>query len=456
MPMPSKLNQEQQLCLIEDYKAGMLGKDLLTKYGIGTSTLYKILNSHEVPQRVTKLSEEEETQLLQEYAAGKALSTIAAMLGRDVAALRAVLVNKGIRIKQASEIGPKTRKTNRDNDQEFQQKRNAIVEDYIRGLLPKDICEKHDIAMMTLYAYLKALNVPKRVLVLTPEIEQAMVDLYLSGKTTKEIGRMYDSNGTTVINVLKRHDVERKSVADWLTGRVYEEARKKKKYKRNSNAFVDAHTRDDASYFLGLLLTDGCVQQKRTGSPSIALSQAEGSWDVVYKLAAFLETDTPVRIVIRKGETNRRDQAGIVINDQQLFDSLVSYGIHPRKTSKQVVDERLQWNCGFWRGVLDGDGSYYWTTGGRPGLFFGNTSRLFVDAYEKFVRELVGDRYKAYDHTIPSGKIQRQIHCQGLAAVSVARAVHLGGTVSMDRKRLMAEEFRAWGRDYWIKKRSAS
>lgn len=102
-----------------------------------------------------------------------------------------------------------------------------------------------------------------------------------------------------------------------------------------------------ASYFIGLMLSDGCV----TDNNLIRLYLHGKDKNVLCKINTWLETN---RELYQRKDTN---QFGIVISSKYLCSKLRQYNVTPRKSKTCKVPENLKFNPHFWRGMIDGDGA---------------------------------------------------------------------------------------------------
>ncbi len=102
-----------------------------------------------------------------------------------------------------------------------------------------------------------------------------------------------------------------------------------------------------SAYFIGLMLTDGCVTDKNC----IRLYLHGKDKDILSRINDWLE--------IKRELYKRKDavQFGIVISSKYLSNKLKEYNIVPRKSKICTVPESLKYNSHFWRGMIDGDGA---------------------------------------------------------------------------------------------------
>lgn len=166
---------------------------------------------------------------------------------------------------------------------------------------------------------------------------------YLAGEDTTEIGKSYNMHRTSIIWVLKREGIERRNYADCH-----------RQYQTNEYYFDNIDSPEKA-YLLGYICADGNVFPK---SNTVKLALAAEDKDHLQLLNNLIQPEKPVTFYHRK-EANSQDVYSMTINSKHMCDTLISYGIVPRKTHclkfPSVIPEKY-YNS-FILGVFDGDGS---------------------------------------------------------------------------------------------------
>ncbi len=110
----------------------------------------------------------------------------------------------------------------------------------------------------------------------------------------------------------------------------------------------------ESSYWLGALMTDGCVYDENNpqSSPRIELQWEKTDAAHIEAFDSFMGGGGRVNVHVRKSGVYYRWDARSV----HLAKTLLSYGISPRKTKTACPVEQLRMNPDFWRGCIDGDG----------------------------------------------------------------------------------------------------
>ncbi len=191
----------------------------------------------------------------------------------------------------------------------------------------------------------------------TSELERKIIKLYDLGLPAAHICVETEYNFRTP-----------KSVSDILKGYGRKlQDQKDLELHVNSKAFNFIDTEEKA-YWLGMLITDGWIH-KKGGSHTIGLSLEEKDKYILEEFKKFLGTPNkllPKESIKMNGEISRNFT--LMVHSKQLFTDLQRYGIIERKTSNtnpklELIPEHLLHH--FWRGCFDGDGCYYYNSGGK-------------------------------------------------------------------------------------------
>lgn len=193
-------------------------------------------------------------------------------------------------------------------------------------------------------------------------------------------------------------------------------------------------------YWLGFLITDGCITKGLRLSANIEWKDRE----LLEKLRRFLACEgNPLR---REG--NRADFACAA--DAGMISDLLHHGITPRKSKVAVAGDDVKDSLDFWRGAIDGDGEVYimnekphlkqpGNSLGTPRVCF-NGSFAMCRQFRDFCEQNTGRQPKI----IPATSIWRA-YLNGQDAFNLLDILYRQTQVasllenSLDRKRLIAE-----------------
>lgn len=177
-------------------------------------------------------------------------------------------------------------------------------------------------------------------------IEQEICTRYRGGETSTSLGEAYGVSKTTILGILKRHNVNRRSVA---------EAAKLRKSDKHTIVIPDmANLKPIDRYWLGFLLGDGCVfyPEKANQSKFLSLTLKTEDKFHIERLRKYFNSDK--KIVDQKKGTSC-----LQIASDELVQYLEHFGIHQRKSGKEKAHPALSSCRDFWRGLIDADGSIY-------------------------------------------------------------------------------------------------
>ena len=92
------MSRQQQLELVERYRAGALQRELAEAHGVHRRTVAGIVKRHGALRR-QGLEEAQVDEAVQRYEAGESLATIGKALGVDAGTVRARLLERGVRMR---------------------------------------------------------------------------------------------------------------------------------------------------------------------------------------------------------------------------------------------------------------------------------------------------------------------------------------------------------------------
>lgn len=198
--------------------------------------------------------------------------------------------------------------------------------------------------------------------------EASIVEDYKSGKTTIEIARKWNTYNTSIRRVLLRYNI---------IPRTTQKVNRLCKHNpfRRKDEFSD--------YFLGLLLTDGCISLKeKTGNSyviNLSLSEIDG-----YMVETFRNWASPrtnVSKVLQK--INKSYMYSVNIVNEEAVEWLRRKGNFYRKSYECKIYTPLNWNI--LRGIFDGDGGFKRVNESGLGFFICGRSEVFIRQIEMFL-----------------------------------------------------------------------
>lgn len=127
--------------------------------------------------------------------------------------------------------------------------------------------------------------------------------------------------------------------------------------KNNYFENIDA---SDKAYFLGFIMADGCMYQKKDGKYQFSIKIKNTDDDILKSFCDYTEFDkTKIRYRNSERKGTVCNCAEIQINDQVFCNYLLNLGIVPRKSGKEFMPNCNGFEVDFIRGYIDGDGWIY-------------------------------------------------------------------------------------------------
>ena len=189
--------------IINDYNDGMTIIDICIKYDISSVILYKILRYNNITTKTTKLTKEQEQEIIQMYLNGYRTRDITKKYHISEPKLQKILDIYNI---------PKRR----DNSYRYKitDKKiiNGIINDYSNtDMLVTEICEKYDMSKTTLQGILRRNKVPNRKSMKKNNcIDDNVINDYLNNVATKNICNKYNISTSNFYRILKRNNIKTK------------------------------------------------------------------------------------------------------------------------------------------------------------------------------------------------------------------------------------------------------
>lgn len=205
-------------------------------------------------------------------------------------------------------------------------------------------------------------------------------------------------------------------------------------------------TREDHSYFIGLFQTDGHLESGKGQKGKATIELAGVDIDLLMRLPQLFE-GVRSSVSTRTRTTNFSSDytsATWRICNLAFRRELESCGVPPGRKSNQVAPPVGPFHQrGYFRGLLDGDGSVGFTRAGAPFVGFVTASSSLADFFCSTVRTVSGAL------RTPKRNTRDDVFSLIVAndpAARLAEWAYPPGCFALDRKRLAAESVAAWRR----------
>jgi hypothetical protein len=243
---------------------------------------------------------------------------------------------------------------------------------------------------------------------------QEVIELYNQGKSQLYIETTLKLTRKTIRELLKEAGIEYRD--------------KSQQQHINNNTEINHHAFDELTpevlYWIGMLFTDGHIEQKKEAS--IDLTLHNNDIDHLYKFKEFLGSSRDVK-------QSNGDCSRLRVNSKLLRDRLVELGFTHNKSTSIVPHELLKDSRDFWRGCIDGDGGLYIHS------YAGTTTHLTLCGTLETIFEfaIFCNKYAGVKDKYPTksnGKNLYQISYYGKDSRKIATYLYKDSTVYLQRK----------------------
>lgn len=213
-----------------------------------------------------------------------------------------------------------------------------------------------------------------------------VIQEYLDGKTTYELGEKYGVNRATVGRYLKKQGVELRSSKDDMYADSW-----KSPYHFDEH-WLDELDCEEKFYFLRFFAVDGCNKSQYNNA---VIGIQDGDLELLEKFKILLKSDRPIRIE-KNGVNKKKEQrfrAVFELTSKYFCSKLTELGLMRAKTLKICFPDYIpdKYLSAYVRGVFDGDGcvSICYTTSKPKGSCNITGTELFIKDLQKiFIEKL--------------------------------------------------------------------
>ena len=199
---------------------------------------------------------------------------------------------------------------------------DELIAKYLSGKTLNELHEEYGFKSDTISKYLRNHGVEIRSpFKFNSEEKEAICIDYEDGMTEKKLAIKYNSNRTTIRNVLKEYGIKRRGSSEYRI------------YSLNESYFDEINTPNKA-YILGFLYADGNVSKKKY---RIQLSLQEGDVEILNRIKEELNSGAP--LVYKEFEKyndkyniKTQNQWSLDLNCRHMHESLCRWGVIPQKT----------------------------------------------------------------------------------------------------------------------------
>lgn len=254
--------------------------------------------------------------------------------------------------------------------------KQKIIDLHNDGLLNKEIAEKFDTSVSSIARVLQASGLPSRHPLLTPEREDAAIELYKKYGKLCLVEKELHMNASTIKKILNRNNIH-----------VNSNSEAHQVYKLNEHYFDSIDTNNKA-YILGLLCSDGSIHKTYA---SVALSLQEEDKYILDRINEEIDSNRPLLFRDYKSKKSTYlNQYQLTIVNRYIHDVLVGYGLIPNKSIYGGFPNGIpeEYYSKFFLGIMDGDGTIHRNPKDRRCGFLG-TEAFCVEA-KNIIERILG------------------------------------------------------------------
>lgn len=178
---------------------------------------------------------------------------------------------------------------------------------------------------------------PKHI---TKEQKVAIVEYYKTKPMTHtEVSKKFNISLPSVIKILKEYRIKPYTKVQLFSPDLDEH-------------YFDEIDTEKKAYFLGLIITDGCIHNTKGRQPLVSLTLQESDKYILEEFKKEIHSN-------KKITPDGRGCVGINILSRTMVEALRKYGVKERKSLCTIFPQNIPKDLygHFIRGVLDGDGS---------------------------------------------------------------------------------------------------
>lgn len=407
--------QEQQI--IQSYQSGKSLEAVANEFGCHSVSIVKILKKHNIPRqdyRIIDFSDNDIEKMKTLYCGGKTTYELSEMFNCDPGVISRRLSDNGIELR----AGQFERQVTKEDE-------TKAIELYQSGLTSEQIGNEIGFSQGTVLDILKRHNIDRRNSRNFTDSEEAEIGkLYQAGFSAKQITRAYGLNHhISIVAAIRRQGIEIRSNHD--ANRLY----------LVNHNFFDVIDTEEKAYILGFVYADGAVHKR-----SLIVTLSSKDKKQLEKIKACLQSEHPINDHIRKAwKGGKRYKASTLnITHGHLAKRLKSLGIIKKRPNlENCISQIPNHLIHHWiRGLIDGDGSFHT----KPGFGIVGGKPLLEFIRKTFTSEIeLNPNIKIHKH--PTAKVYSLVYGGRIQAQKIANYLYKDATIWLERKREVVENY---------------
>ena len=282
-------------------------------------------------------------------------------------------------------------------------KNEDVANLYLSGKSMKEIAKIYNVSTATIRNRLDKCGINRRNASESHTIhkidEKEMIEIYLNGMNLLELGEKYGvAYGTIKLRLLRNNvKLRTKSESKILEFKDYNPNKHGRKYFLNHEYFKTWSK--NMAYIVGFLSADGYISDG--GYLRIALQEQDV--DLLHKINKELDSTYEVKRVMKKCGEKYYPSCELLISSKHMINDLIEIGVTQRKSFTVTMDKvPNEYKLDFIRGYFDGDGSVgeQWTKKSKTPML----RTRFFSGSEKMMSQIVEE---LYNHGVPSVSVKK-------------------------------------------------
>lgn len=220
--------------------------------------------------------------------------------------------------------------------------KKQLLIDWNMGFTTKQLAKKYGTNRRDIFRLLAILRAPQRPRPKILSVEEAddVVYAYKKGGAPYKLATKHGIGVRQVRSILRRRNIRMRDASEAARKYIFDES-------------VFDVVKESSAYWAGFIAADGSLSGNRL---NIGLAACDAGH--LYKFRGFLRGSQPVTTRIGKSKMcGNFLRSEIVVTSRRLINSLRNLGIRDGKINRRVTEQLIN-NRHFWRGMIDGDGTF--------------------------------------------------------------------------------------------------
>lgn len=199
-----------------------------------------------------------------------------------------------------------------------------------------------------------------------------IIQIYQSRPMTiEELSQLTSVCKPTLIKILDEYDIPR-----YNKGILYSPSLQENYFKHIDDEFK--------AYFLGLIITDGCIHNNKRGTNMVCITLQDSDRDILQEFTQCVGSN-------KKVTSDGRGCYGIQILSNEMCNDLSQHGVIPNKSLQTIFPKNIPVKMyrHLIRGLIDGDGSYSFYSRENQSRHSHTKAIRFCQGNRRFIEDMI-------------------------------------------------------------------